>query len=321
MELLFFHELLNSKENVGEISFRFSDDDETTERYIGYDPNVSDASHPYWAGNSDAPGVRTFKSASDLMSAEIYGKKSLNQRWNDVILREIDGVWPGELNECRKEQMEKIEAKLKKKKKKHLILGISLIPLFIAFAIAIGPVLGQLAILGTFGGLVAVESVTNLFTHSETKNVSDYQSYLDFCSYSEEYMPKIDDLGEYTQVIITKKETVYLIFGTDSVALFAEYDDENYSKAVKEIDEKYDFWSEPSGTIKDFSCSYLGFDYRLVDLKHEDHYYDCKKFMVIGTNSEKNAVSYVFFYDPDIDELGKIENRVSDFVRFPTKYK
>lgn len=99
-----FLELLRGKTYAGEICFRFSDEDETTERFIG----SSDINGLYWAGLCDAPGCE-FKTADVLLGAKIYGGRSLKERWDDVVIREIDAIRLDEWLEFRKNILENMK--------------------------------------------------------------------------------------------------------------------------------------------------------------------------------------------------------------------
>ena len=99
-----FLKLLDEKDYAGEIGFRFSSEDESTERFIG----STDKNGLYWAGDCDVPGCE-FKTANELLNAKIYGGKSLKERWDDVVICEIDAIWLDEWLEFRKNILENMK--------------------------------------------------------------------------------------------------------------------------------------------------------------------------------------------------------------------
>lgn len=75
-----------------DISFYFlSSPDE--EHYIGYKPEYEDA---YWCGLCDIKGGTEFRTAKELLTAPIYDRKSLEQRWDEVVIEGITSLDPKE---------------------------------------------------------------------------------------------------------------------------------------------------------------------------------------------------------------------------------
>ena len=244
-----------------------------------------------------------------------------------------------------------LKEKIKKRSRKDTIIGFSIIIASIAVILAIGilanfvlfpaveetaladvlgKVLGSIANIAAIPEMIAVaimlivaipiELFVGLFTKYETTDIGQYQKYLDKCLFSEEYMPDIDDIGDYEGITITAKEEL-ILFAVDSVALFVEYDDENYAKAVNYIENNYTFFDGTEGVnIEDTIAEINGFQFRMVNLKL-DSPYTTKKILCVGKNDEDKTVAYIFIYDAEINVFESMQYRIPDNVYFPKKYR
>lgn len=57
--------------------------------YIGY---LSQHEKPYWAGYCDIEDGCEFKTAKELFEAKIYDKRSIKDRWDELVLINIGGI-------------------------------------------------------------------------------------------------------------------------------------------------------------------------------------------------------------------------------------
>lgn len=88
--------LFNSKkgfekgdERVDETTFYFRSDPEEVEHYIGYLPQYE---KPYWAGYCDIEDGCEFKTAKELFESKIYDRRSIKDRWDELVLINIGGI-------------------------------------------------------------------------------------------------------------------------------------------------------------------------------------------------------------------------------------
>ena len=88
MDWDFFFKQLQAGLNIDETCFYFTDDPNEEEHYLGYLPECKE---PYWVGYCDIEGGCEFKSASDLVNAPIFNRKSLRERWDTVVICHIEG--------------------------------------------------------------------------------------------------------------------------------------------------------------------------------------------------------------------------------------
>ena len=89
MEWEFFYRQLEAGAHINETCFLFSDDPTKQEHYLGYLPHNE---APYWVGYCDIAGGCDFQSAAALVSAPIFGGRSLKERWDTVIIQSVQGL-------------------------------------------------------------------------------------------------------------------------------------------------------------------------------------------------------------------------------------
>jgi len=73
---------------VDETSFCFYSD--PNDYYIGYLPEYD---KHYWAGYCDIEGGCEFKTADELFNAPIYNGKSIKERWGEITIINIGGIF------------------------------------------------------------------------------------------------------------------------------------------------------------------------------------------------------------------------------------
>ena len=76
----------------------------------------------------------------------------------------------------------------------------------------------------------------------ESSNVEKYEAYMSEVTYSKDYMPSIDQCGEYVNATATYKRRTILLFDTSTVGLFVTYDDAEYQKQIERISSEYAFF-------------------------------------------------------------------------------
>lgn len=85
----FFYRQLKAGYHIDETCFYFSDDAEEEVHYIGF---IAKYECPYWAGYCDILNGCEFSTAEELVTAPIYNGMSLKERWDNVIITEIEGI-------------------------------------------------------------------------------------------------------------------------------------------------------------------------------------------------------------------------------------
>lgn len=75
---------------VDETMFIFKSDPHEGEHYLGY---IAEYPEPYWAGYCDIEDGCEFKTAEELFNAPIYDGKSIKERWDDIEIINIGGIY------------------------------------------------------------------------------------------------------------------------------------------------------------------------------------------------------------------------------------
>ena len=141
-----------------------------------------------------------------------------------------------------------------------------------------------------------------------TSDINNYDNYLDKVYSSSDYMPTIENMGNYSEIKITNKNNFgYIMFDFQTVGVFLTYDDTEYEKQLKYISENYSFYEEsPNENCIEFTAKIDGYDIRMEkDVSLDMVYKNC---LFIGTNDDENKICYMYFYDSERD---KIPNLVS----------
>lgn len=141
--------------------------------------------------------------------------------------------------------------------------------------------------------------------YSSTKEDA-YENYVAELSYADQFMPKLEELGEYTSVFSSRRTPNDIFFDTtDSVALIVQYEKEQYDMQVDRIMRKYRFIVEGADYLMDVDANVSGFDFKVVDdnrfygeLLHTLLVYDL---LFIGFNETDCKVAYLYYWDHALD--------------------
>ena len=97
MDWDFFFRQLEAGMNINETCFYFKDDPDKVEHYLGH---ISSQENPYWVGYCDIDGGCDFESAAELVNAPIFNGRTLKERWDKVIICEIEGCGLDDWMKC-----------------------------------------------------------------------------------------------------------------------------------------------------------------------------------------------------------------------------
>ncbi|MBE7085121.1 MAG: hypothetical protein E7368_03605 [Clostridiales bacterium] len=142
-----------------------------------------------------------------------------------------------------------------------------------------------------------------------------YQEYLATAEYAEEYMPSVEECGNYSSAVATKKKSGFL-FVTYTVGLFLSYNEEEYCRQKEEIlANRVFFQADDEDLESDCSASVDGYKLRLV--RQEYHYATYKMGLLIGVNDAKQKICYLYYYDFDLDVLDNLYTFVKTYFTMP----
>ena len=75
-------------EAMDETAFYFRTDTEESEHFIGF---IADYEKQYWIGYCDVPDGCEFETAEALFDAKVFDGRSLRERWEEVVICQING--------------------------------------------------------------------------------------------------------------------------------------------------------------------------------------------------------------------------------------
>lgn len=122
-----------------------------------------------------------------------------------------------------------------------------------------------------------------------------------------------EDYGEFEDITCYDYVSTG-IFQQLSVTVIVKYDDLNFEKEVKRINEEYDFYKK--AVIEDEPdpvFTFEGFDFRLVKGDYATYWYP-KDLNFIGINDATNEIAYVSFQDDDLDGVWEFEDLLYSYA-------
>ncbi|WFD08773.1 hypothetical protein [Tepidibacter hydrothermalis] len=157
--------------------------------------------------------------------------------------------------------------------------------------------------------------------NSCSKSSSNIKNYLNtgttIDSEAKDIMPNLDDLPEYKDIEYKYTHKSMYIFQSDSVALIVNYDDKIYKSEKDKLEEKYTFLEEKDkGIIPEHEFLINSYTFKVVARNEKSNTHYPKSFGMIGTSEEKKSIAYLYFYDFDLDCIGREdeEHSMADFV-------
>ena len=159
--------------------------------------------------------------------------------------------------------------------------------------------------------IVTISSFLVACTTESSFNLDDYDKYRSKVGSASEMLPSLNFFHDYEDMQFTYRLVVEFIFQTEGMALFIDYDENNYAIASEEVNNRYEYLTEPSeGKYLQFpvtNFTYGGYDFKISPLLHThvdgDTYYDCKSFTMVGFDATKYRIALLYFYDFDLDYL------------------
>ncbi len=159
-------------------------------------------------------------------------------------------------------------------------------------------------------------------------NIANYDRYLEEVGYAKDVMPSLAKLTTSKEIKFSYQESSNLLFTTKTLALFVQYDIIRYYSAKAILQTSKDYLQAPvldSGNDGYYimpvtEINYKGYNFKVLDLKLED-YYVCKSFGLIGFDDENYRISYLYFYDSDLDYIcGPGEDLEESLIEFLDEY-
>ncbi|WP_430832772.1 hypothetical protein [Clostridium butyricum] len=146
-------------------------------------------------------------------------------------------------------------------------------------------------------------------------------------SKAKDVMPSLESLLEYEDIKYVSTHRSMVLFESDSIALIVSYDDDTYENEKSKLDDDYVFlkqevkskFDETKYYITENEFSINSYKFRVIDDTQSSNIEYPKSFGIIGTSDEKNSIAYLYFYDFDLDYIGK-EDKDSSMANFVKEY-
>ncbi|MBQ2774453.1 MAG: helix-turn-helix domain-containing protein [Clostridia bacterium] len=176
---------------------------------------------------------------------------------------------------------------------------------------------------------VAMNITVGVRTYKFSSNVEKYEEYFGDAVDIEyrlpeeiatlEYLPDVEDFGEYTDVKICRKSILQIVFLSESVTAFFEYEEDDYEAQKVKVLEKYQFMTKPTGEFRDVEAHVHGFDFSVVEIGEDVD--KVKEQFLIGFNDEKHTIVYAHKEDMDLDYIDSLDDDIVHYYAFPIKYR
>jgi hypothetical protein len=161
---------------------------------------------------------------------------------------------------------------------------------------------------------------------SSNSNIKNYlNSGTTIDSKAKDVMPVLDDLPKHNGISYRYKHKSMLIFESDSVALIVNYDDKTYKSEKDKLADKYTFLDKKIGfdtndgtyVIPEYEFSINSYNFKVVAPNEKSNTQFPKSFGMIGTSKDKKSIAYLYFYDSDLDYIGKKDDEypMATFVK------
>lgn len=158
-------------------------------------------------------------------------------------------------------------------------------------------------------GLVVYSAFFGL--KSTDTDISRYDEYRNSMFYSEEFMPLLDELGNYQDIAFGQTEVYYNpFFISSSMNLFVQYSEEDYPAAKASAMEGLSTLTEPdylhSGELVMLpNLEHRGYKLQAIQLLED--YWACKYVGYIGFDDEHHAICNLLYNDPDRDYIAEAD--------------
>ena len=150
----------------------------------------------------------------------------------------------------------------------------------------------------------------------KTSNIDKYPEYLGQVAYAEEYMPNIEQCGNYSSMLATYKKSGVIIFVTDTVGLFLSYNEDEYYEQKEEMLSSFEFFY-PEDEELESDCDAVVDGYNIHLVKQEYPLSTYKMGLLIGMNDQTQKICYLYYYDFDLDILDDLDLYVRTYFSMP----
>lgn len=150
-------------------------------------------------------------------------------------------------------------------------------------------------------------------------DISKYETYRQELNYAVDFMPALDELGQFEELRFGYQETQEFIFCPKTMSLTVEYDAEDYEAMKQQMLADYDFIDAPivdtdSDILLDDSFTHQGYLFHAVHTQ-EAMYRACKYFGLLGLNDEQHCIAWLYYDDADRDYIAQADQDLDQEMR------
>lgn len=179
-----------------------------------------------------------------------------------------------------------------------------------------------------------MEYIVILYITGCSKSSTNIDEYLKsgehIDSYAKNVMPDISKLPKYKNIEYRYNNQSKILINSDAMLLVVQYDDETYKNEKVKLASNYKFLdkkvllegSDDTYTIPEYEFSINSYNFKIVDENNKKGLGYPKSFGMIATSDEKKSIAYLYFYDSDLDYIGKKDEKdsMTNFVKSNFKY-
>lgn len=144
-----------------------------------------------------------------------------------------------------------------------------------------------------------------------SRNEADYEIYVNEVYDAINFMPQLNELGDYESVVITRKSPNDPFFSTtNSIALIVQYDIENFNHYCEKILQQYTFYGLEGKYVQDIEASTNNFQFNIIDNDNYitfDGLLSAKQFLLLGINQKERKVAYLYHWDASLDYIKNLD--------------
>ena len=170
----------------------------------------------------------------------------------------------------------------------------------------LGVTIGTIILTPFFLLLILISELTPPMVDTD---VSNYTTYRQELNYAVEFMPSLDELGEYEELRFGYQETPEFIFCPTTMSLTIKYGAGAYEAMKQQVLAGYDFIDAPvidtdGYILLDDFFTHKGYDFYAVAVC-ETGYYACKYFGLVGINDNAHCIAWLYYDDVDRDYIAR----------------
>lgn len=153
--------------------------------------------------------------------------------------------------------------------------------------------------------------ITSLIPPEVDVDLDAYENYRQALTYAVEFMPEIDNLGEYEELSFGYQKTSDFLFVAETMSLTVRYSEEEYASVKEQALVNYAFLDAPvvesDGDVQlDDAFEYKGYSFRAYPTYQQNIRYGASKYFgLLGVNDDLCCIAWLYYDDVDRDYIAE----------------